>query len=290
MSGCLCTAEEVIDRQARIEQFRGREIEFATGRVVLHALRRDGGALCGRRDEHLTPIGQPWDAGYLPHLPRCRGCLAPGLPGGLPPGGSGQDSPGWPAPGAPASGVDVRAASGTDEEMAGVTGLRSVLAERDLRRWMFTDLVMVDGSIRGGFSHPLTISPGLLAGRPASALATFLHEQLHWLEGPGLDEAIAEAGRRWPVPPPPPAGARDARSTWLHMSVCALEFQSLSEIIGPALAAAELRELGRYSWIYGQVLEDSGWFARFLRRHGLHVPEQPPVPRRYCGAEWWTSS
>jgi hypothetical protein len=38
------------------------------------------------------------------------------------------------------------------------------------------------------------------------------------------------------------------------MSVCAPEFQSLGEIIGPALAAAELRDLGRYSWIYGQIL------------------------------------
>jgi hypothetical protein len=90
---------------------------------------------------------------------------------------------------------------------------------------------MVGGGIRGGFSHPLTINPGLLNGRPASALATFPHEQLHW-------------------------------------SVCALEFRSLGEIIGPALAAAELGQLGR---------------------HGLHVPEQPPVPRRYCGADWWTS-
>jgi hypothetical protein len=35
--------------------------------------------------------------------------------------------------------------------MAGVTGLRSVLAEHDLRRWIVTDLVMVDSSIRGGF-------------------------------------------------------------------------------------------------------------------------------------------
>ncbi len=151
----------------RFEQFWGREIDFATGRVVLHALRRDGGAVCGRRDEHLTPIDQPWDASYLPYLPRCRSCLTAGRPGGLPPGGSGQDSPGWLAPGVAASGVDVRTAFGTDEEMAGATGLRRVRTEHDLRRWMFTDLVIVDESIRGGFGHLLTISPRLLAGRPA---------------------------------------------------------------------------------------------------------------------------
>jgi hypothetical protein len=289
VSGNLCVAEEVIDRRTRIEQFRGREIEFATGRVVLHAWHCAGGALCGRHPEHLAPTGQPWDASYLPHLPRCQGCLARGLRPGLPPLGLGEDPPSWLTPASPASGVDVRAASGTAEELAGVTCLRRILAEHDLRRWMFTDLVMVDGSIRGGFSHPLTLSPGVLAGRPARALATFLHEQLHWLEGPGLDEATAEASRRWPDPPPPPAGGEDAPSTWLHLSVCALEFQSLSEIIGPASAVAEVRELTRYPWIYGQILEDSDWFARFLRRHGLHFPSQPPVPRRYCGAAWWTS-
>jgi hypothetical protein len=44
--------------------------------------------------------------------------------------------------------------------------LRAVLAEHDLRRWMFTDLVTIDETIRGGLSHPLTISPRLLVQRP----------------------------------------------------------------------------------------------------------------------------
>jgi len=57
--------------------------------------------------------------------------------------------------------------------------------------------------------HPLTISPALPAGRPASALATFLHEQLHWLDCPGIDAATTEASERWPDPPAPPAGASD---------------------------------------------------------------------------------
>jgi hypothetical protein len=69
-------AEQYVDRQARLEPMRARQIEFATGRVVLHAL----------------------------------------------------DEP-------------------------------------DLRRWMFTDLVMVDETIRGGLSHPLTINPRLLPQR-----------------------------------------------------------------------------------------------------------------------------
>ena len=59
-----------------------------------------------------------------------------------------------------------------------------VLAEHDPRRRMFTDLVTIDDTIRGGVSHPLTMIPGLLVQRPALALTTFLHEELRWLEGP----------------------------------------------------------------------------------------------------------
>ena len=282
----LSIAEQYVDLQARTETFRGRQIELVTGRVVLHALDDRGRPLCGHDIGQLTQTGQPWHAGYLPHLPRCRGCLsraadapAPGRPG---------DDSGPPARAAQASGVDIRAAHGTGDESAAAAALRAVLAEHDLRRWMFTDLVTIDEAMRGGLSHPLTISPRLLVQRPNLALTTFLHEQLHWLEGPGTESATAEASKRWPDPPPLSAGgATDPTSTWLHMSVCALEYHSLSEILGPAAAAAELRQHTGYAWIYGQILDDPGWFAGFLHRHGLRMPGQPPVPRRLVGAPSW---
>jgi hypothetical protein len=274
--GGLSIAEQCIDRQSRSEPMRGRQIEFATGRVVLHALDDREQPLCGHDMDQLTPIGQPWDAGYLPHLPRCPNCVAQ----------VGDDSPPCPEQ---ASGVDIRTAHGTNVERAASAALREILAEHDLRRWMFTDLVMVDETIRGGFSHPLTINPRLLVQRTALALTTFLHEQLHWVEGPGTDGATAEASQRWPDPPPFPAGGEDLQSTWLHMSVCALEYLSLSEILGPSAAADELGQHAGYRWIYGQILADPDWFAGFLGRHGLGVPGQPPVPRRYVGEAWWAS-
>jgi hypothetical protein len=288
-SGRLSAAEEIIDKQTATELFQGREIVLTTGRVLLHAVGADGRALCDPSARQLAPAGRPWDASYLPHIPRCRACVTASSPGDPPSRACRRDHPDAPARSLPAAGVDVRPVHGTDEEVAGAAALRGVLAEHDLRRWMFTDLVRVDADIRGGFSHPLTISPSLLMRRAASALTTFLHEQLHWLDGPGSNDAAAEASRRWPDPPPPPAGCHDAESSWLHMSVCALAYQSLSEILGPGAAAAELRQHAQYSWVYGQILGDPGWFTGFLRRHGLQVPRQPPVPRRYVGEEWWTN-
>lgn len=160
---------------------------------------------------------------------------------------------------------------------------------------MFTDLVLVDDTVLGGFSHPLTLSPPRLTRRPEMALTTFVHEQLHWQEdrGPdsatGMASAIREASRRWPDPPPPPAGCGSAESTWLHMSICALEYASLRGLLGRDAATAELAQHRAYGWVYEQILADPAWFAGYLARHGLGVPEQPPVPRRYFGEAWWVS-
>jgi hypothetical protein len=272
----LSIAEQCIDRKVKTELFRGHQIELVTGRVLLHALDECGRPLCGHEEAELRPTGQPWDAGYLPHLLRCPDCTARVANAPIP----GQETS-----------VDIRTAHGTGLEAAGATALRAVLAGHDLRRWLFTDLVTIDESFRGGLSHPLTIGPHLLVQRPALALTTFLHEQLHWLDGPGVDSATAEASERWPDPPPRAAGgAVDPASTWLHVSTCALEYQSLSELLGPAAAADELRQHTGYSWIYGQILADPAWFSGFLRRHGLEVPEKPPVPRRCFGEMPWATS
>jgi hypothetical protein len=285
----LSIGEQYVDLQARIEMFRGRQLEVVTGRVVLHALDGHGRPLCGHDAAELTPTGERWHAGCLPHLPRCGGCLSLAAAASAP-GRPAQDS-GPSAPIAQASCVDIRTVHGTDGENAAAAALRAVLAAHDLRRWRFTDLITIDEAIRGGLSHPLTISPRMLVQRPALALTTFLHEQLHWLEGPGTESASAEASQRWPDPPPLSAGgATDPTSTWLHMSVCAMEYQSLCELLGPAAAAAELGQHAGYRWIYGQILADPGWFSGFLHRHGLRVPDQPPVPRRLVDKQLWSGN
>jgi hypothetical protein len=275
-------AEECIDRQAKTVAFEGRSFEWVTGRVLLHALSNDGHSLCGRPSNLLTPTERPWEATYLPHLPRCQGCMT-AQPAAAP-AGHVHDVGQHPAP---AAGIDIRTARGSDAEQEGAAALRAVLDGYDLRRWMLTDVVIIDETITGGFSHPLTLSPPRLIRRPALALTTFLHEQLHWMEDPGTDSATAEASKRWPDPPAPPAGCQSAESTWLHMSICALEYQSLAEVIGSAAAAEELAKHTVYSWIYSQILANPVWFSDYLERHGLHPPEHPPVPRRYFGEAWW---
>jgi len=237
MADQLVMAEECIDRHARTEDLDGQSIEIVTGRVLLHAVDTAGQCLCDRDANLLRATARPWSASYLPHVRRCQGCLT-ARPDDVPEGYEHD-----PGPQAPAADIEIRTAHGTDTEVAAAAALRAVLDEHDLRRWMLTDVVIIDESIVGGFSHPLTLSPPRLR-RPALALTTFLHEQLHWLEGLGAERAMADARQRWPDPPGPLAGGPSAEDTWLHMSVCTLEYQSLADIIGLHAAAEELAPPG----------------------------------------------
>jgi hypothetical protein len=290
MTARLQLAEEVFDLQSRTESFQGNESETTTGRVLLHAMDA-GTALCGREPDRLTLLAQAWEASYLPHVPRCRSCATEA--------GSGSQSAlqllgpddlAPPPPGLPGTGVDIRTAHGTELEQQAADAVRSALAGHDLRRYLMTDVVTVNEEIRGGFSHPLTLNPRMLLRLdPHGMLSVFLHEQMHWIHGPGLDAATTEAATRWPDPPLPPAGSYDAQSSWLHISVCSLEYVSLAEVIGEADAVAVLHGKEHYSWMYEQILADPAWARDLLSRHGLSAPAAPPVPRRYYGPDWWVS-
>jgi hypothetical protein len=56
--------------------FQNRDVAKVSGRALLHALGAAGAALCGQAAERLTPTGSEWDMAYLPHVPRCAGCVA----------------------------------------------------------------------------------------------------------------------------------------------------------------------------------------------------------------------
>jgi hypothetical protein len=289
-SASLSVAEEVFDLQTTTEIFQGSESETTTGRVLLHALDDNDSALCGHESDGLTTVGRPWQHGYLPHAPRCRSCAL--VAGSAEVSGLqllGPDELATPPPGLPVTGVDIRTAHGSELEQAGADALRAVLAEHDVRRFLLTDAVWVNGQIRGGFSHPLTLSPAALLRGPLDALTTFLHEQMHWVQGPGVDAATSEVAECWPDPPGPPAGSHSAQSSWLHLTVCTLEYLALGELIGPAAAAALLSQQKYYGWMYGKITADPGWFADLLSRHGLAVPDASPVPRRYYGDDWWSA-
>jgi len=155
------------------------------------------------------------------------------------------------------SSLEIRTAHETPGELQTVTRLRELVDRYDVSRWIYTRQIVIDET-QIPHSHPvLTIRAEPDDG---NLLATFLHEQFHWLEEARPDQrraAIDEFRRIFPdVPVRGGEGGRDAGSTYLHLIVCDLELQAVSFLLGAEKARQLLGSTRHYRWIYRQVLEN----------------------------------
>ena len=175
--------------------------------------------------------------------------------------------------------VQIRLQSGTSLEERGRDQLRRLLQMHDLRKWLFTRDVLIQSGVIP-HSHPvLTLNTRYLEEDTAQ-LATFVHEQIHWfltdhLERAKTDAALTELRTLYPtVPTELPTGARGERSTYLHLIVCTLELQAMTELLGEPSARQQLERWTHYTWVYRTVLIDAERLGSVLRRHGIVVAER----------------
>jgi hypothetical protein len=174
--------------------------------------------------------------------------------------------------------IDISLVHDSEPERLAREQLARILNAYDVDRWLVTRTIAIDDEQWIPHSHPvLTLNARYLADDPAQ-LATLLHEQFHWWvnerEGPTA-AAIAEFQATFPDVPTDERGARDVHSTYLHLVVCDLEYQAMTQLTGPEQAAAVLRGWRHYPWIYERVLTDPR--VRIINtRHGLVLAEQAP--------------
>lgn len=165
----------------------------------------------------------------------------------------------------------IRLAHGSEAERATADALRRVVSQHDVARWIFTDSVLIDETAIP-HSHPVLTIHTRHLGEDERLLSTFLHEQFHWplSERDGVREATMDDHRaRWPdVPAGSPDGARDERSTYLHLIVCDLELGAMADLIGRDAAEELMRGWTHYRWIYRTVVDDPA-VRRINARHGL---------------------
>ena len=164
----------------------------------------------------------------------------------------------------------------TELERSVCKQLKRLLETYDLSKWTYTDLVLIDSSTIP-HSHPVLTLNTRWAGNEDQILASFLHEQIHWFLSSQLnkvDAAIRDPKTLYPtVPKSPPDGARDEKLTYLHLIVNYLEYQALTELLGPTAATVVIEERQQvfYNWIYGKVLTDTKQIGDTVRRHGLEA-------------------
>jgi hypothetical protein len=160
--------------------------------------------------------------------------------------------------------AQIELASGSDSEQRLQRRLSKVLARYSSRlgRWQFTDRVVLDDKSIS-HSHPfLTIGARTKGVRTDTGLlAVYLHEQIHWFlnEHPiRLRRALRDLRARYPQVRvgAKDGGARDEKSTYLHLLVCTLEYDALCGMIGKVSSTRLMSSKPYYEWIYKTVVRD----------------------------------
>ena len=177
-----------------------------------------------------------------------------------------------------AQGVEITTVNETPREKGAAKLLEAFMMANNLHRWKFTDKVQID-SRAIPHSHPvLTLHTRHMdKGKADLLLATYLHEQLHWhlhQNEAATDDAIEALRDLFPgVPVGFPEGARDERSTYLHLLVCYLEMDAVSQLLSPQRTQAILDfwKSDHYTWVYQQVEERGDEIEAVIAKFGLQV-------------------
>lgn len=176
------------------------------------------------------------------------------------------------------SAVRIKIASGSEEQKKYRDRLLKVINRYGgLNRWLFTRQVLIDNSTFS-HSHPvLTLgakSPSVKTD--SELLSVFLHEQMHWhLSQNPAKLRLAMKDLRGAYPRVKvgreEGGARNEESTYLHLLVCLLEVEALTELLGRRRAFDLILKKPYYAWIYRTVASDYSSLKGLVERRGLLI-------------------
>jgi hypothetical protein len=174
-----------------------------------------------------------------------------------------------------AQSITIDVAHGSERERQTKVGLEQVLASYDLRKYAFTDHVVIEESAINHAFPVLTLN-ARFANSPDELLASYIHEQLHWYlreHLPRQQDAIADLRRMYPnAPVGLPEGAETAYSTYGHLVDCYLEILAVRQLIGPERTTAVIDDKHHYTWIYQTIIRDEERIAAVVSSHHLQLP------------------
>lgn len=174
--------------------------------------------------------------------------------------------------------IEITTESADKAELATVELLQALRMSHDVRKWEFTDKVHIKNKTIP-HSHPvLTLNTRHTTQEKKDLLlATYLHEQIHWhlsANSAQTDAAINELKTIFKgVPVGHPEGARDEYSTYLHLLVCYLEIEAISELLSAerVQAVSKYWQQDHYTWIYTQVATNKAKLAQVITKYRLNI-------------------
>ena len=168
---------------------------------------------------------------------------------------------------------DIRLRHDSPRELAAERQLRRLLDAYDVSPYVATYSVMIDETA-APHSHPMLTLNSYFLNDDASALSTFIHEQMHWFElfmGPQVEAAIKDLKQMYPdMPSRGRGGGRDARGTFIHLIVGSQELHATATFFGKEEARRVIADKTWYRWVYKEVLNNEAALLAVLEKHGLN--------------------
>jgi len=181
--------------------------------------------------------------------------------------------------------MDISLKHGSAAEQQTRTQLQGLLQRYDLSPYIYTRDIVIDQDAIP-HSHPVLTLHTRHLKQDDELLATFVHEQAHWFVAAHEDaEAKAEQEYRALYPKVPvgyPEGAQDEQSTYLHLTVCYLEYQGMKKLVGAeqARATMEFWAKDHYTWVYKTLLSDEAKIGAIVAHHDLLEVKPDTEPAR----------
>jgi len=177
---------------------------------------------------------------------------------------------------AAATPISIELKNNTDRERQTKAQLERLLSTYDLRKYTFTQNVMIDEKSIP-HSHPILTLHTRHLHSDDQLLSTYVHEQLHWyLEGRLQQTEAAENDLRKIYPNVPvgyPDGSDSEGGTYLHLVDCYLEMQADRELMGTDRATAGMNFWAgdHYRWIYKTVMQDENTIRGVVEQEKLEI-------------------
>lgn len=177
---------------------------------------------------------------------------------------------------ASASDLEISTKHGDERELKTKALVEAFDISHDLEKWTFTDKIFINRKSIP-HSHPVLTLHTRHNGQPDMLLSTYLHEQIHWFldaEIEKTDAAIEELKTIFKdVPVGRPNGARSEYSTYLHLLVCFLEIDAVSQLLSADRADKVLNyfKQDHYIWVYQQVDEKNAEIGAIVDKYGLRL-------------------
>ena len=156
-----------------------------------------------------------------------------------------------------------------------------------LKPIFFTNKIFIESKVTP-HSYPVLTLNTRFAEQPNKLLSVFVHEQLHWWSNKKkveMKKAMLEVKKVFPVLPEERI-AKDGHSTYLHLIICFLEYQTMIHYLEKKEADKILTDFIKkdkiYPWINTQVYLKYKKLDEIVRKYKLSPlpgPDQKPTKK-----------